>query len=125
MTSEHEQTSQAARDTVIIVGGKGGLESRYRELADDFGYDLKHYEQRFPAKTPPSLKRIAMVIVMVTMVSHPLMARARSLVADGADIVYLKSASVSAVKGTLEAHKARELRASELTVHAVHRSRGK
>ena len=89
------------RDTVIILGGKGGLEARYREVAEQYGYELRHYEQRLPAKTRPATSRVAMVIVMVSMISHPLMARARGLADEGTSVVYLRSASLSAVRDAL------------------------
>jgi len=89
------------RDTVIILGGKGGLEARYREIAQAYGYDLKHYEQRLPPKTHPASQRIAFVLVMVSMISHPLMAHARGLGDDGANLVYLRSPSLSAVRDAL------------------------
>lgn len=85
-------------DTIVIIGGKGGLEARYREAVEGSGYNLRYYEERVPNKLAPGSARIALVIVMVTMVSHPLMARARSLAGDASRIVYLKSPSISAVR---------------------------
>jgi hypothetical protein len=104
MRLQHSQTvaSVGQRDTVIILGGKGGLEARYREITQAYGYELKHYEQRLPAKARPASQRIALVLVMVSMVSHPLMARARGLHDDGASVVYLRSPSLSAVRDAMD-----------------------
>jgi hypothetical protein len=89
------------RDTVVIIGGKGGLEARYREAVERSGYNFRYYEERVPTKLAPATARIALVIVMVTMVSHPLMTRARELAGNHARIVYLKSPSISAVRQTV------------------------
>jgi hypothetical protein len=86
------------RDTVVVIGGKGGLEARYRQAVERSGYNFRYYEERVPSKLAPGTARIALVIVMVTMVSHPLMARARELAGDPTRIVYLKRPSVSAVR---------------------------
>ena len=67
------------RDTVVIIGGKGGLEARYREAVEGSGYDFRYYEARVPNKLSPESGKLALVIVIVTMVSHSLMARAREL----------------------------------------------
>lgn len=89
------------RDTVVIIGGKGGLEARYREAVESSGYALRFYEARVPNKLPPAASKLALVIVIVTMVSHPLVARARELAGDHTRIVYLKSPSCSAVRQTV------------------------
>jgi len=93
------------RDTVVIIGGKGGLEARYRDAVEQSGYNFRYYEERVPSKLAPGAARIALVIVMVTMVSHPLMTRARELAGDHARIVYLKSPSISAVRQTVESSR--------------------
>ena len=90
------------RDTVVIIGGSGGLEARYREVVERNGYNFRYYEARMPNKLAPASTRITLVIVVVTMVSHPLMARARELAGDSARIVYLKSPSISAVRHAIE-----------------------
>lgn len=89
------------RDTVVIIGGKGGLEARYREAVERSGYNFRYYEDRVPSKLASGAAKIALVIVMVTMVSHPLMSRARELAGDHTRIVYLKSPSLSAVRQTV------------------------
>jgi hypothetical protein len=100
MTTHTSQDS--GRDAVVILGGKGGLEARYREAIESHGYDFWYFEKRVPSRHVPSLGKIAMVIVMVTMISHPLMVQARALAASGARIVYLKSPSISAVRQTVQ-----------------------
>jgi hypothetical protein len=89
------------RDAVVIFGGKGGLEARYREAIESSGYDFWYFETRVPQRHVPALGKIAMVIVMVSMISHPLMVQARALASQGARIVYLKSPSISAVRQTV------------------------
>ena len=96
--------SRAQRETIIILGGKGGLQARYRQAVEDCGYELRHYETRVPPKHGPAQFKVAMVIVMVTMISHPLMAQARALAGSSAAIVYLKSPSLSAVRDTISRH---------------------
>lgn len=92
----------SARDTVIIVGGRGGLIARYRDAVEQFGYHCRCYEDRMTSKCPPPAKKVALVIVIVTMVSHSLLAQARAI-ADGHErIVYLKSPSVSSIRQTVE-----------------------
>lgn len=91
------------RDTVVIIGGKGGLEARYREAVEASGYHLRYYEGRVPNKLQASAAKIALVIVIVTMVSHPLMSQARELAGGHTPIVYLKSPSSSAVRQAVAA----------------------
>ena len=94
-------TTDHGREAVVILGGKGGLEARYRETVEGYGYDLWYFETRVPQRHVPTLSKIAMVIVMVTMISHPLLVQARALAASGARIVYLRSPSISAVRQTV------------------------
>src|SRR4051794_38650154 len=97
----HDSSHFHGRDTVVIIGGKGGLDARYREAVEASGYTLRYYEARVPHRLVPTASRIALVIVIVTMVSHPLMTRARELAGDHTRIVYLKSPSSSAVRQTI------------------------
>ncbi|HET9955131.1 MAG TPA: DUF2325 domain-containing protein [Polyangiaceae bacterium] len=92
------------RNTVVIVGGKGGLEARYRETVEQNGFDCRYYEDRVPGKLGARNSTVALVIVIVSMVSHPLMARARELAGSAAPIVYLNSPSISAVRQTVTKH---------------------
>jgi hypothetical protein len=105
--SSQQDSTRGPRDTIVILGGKGGFEARYREVAKRYGYELNYYEQRVPTKTRPSKNRIAMVIVMVSMISHPLMAHARGLADEGTEVVYLRSPSLSAVRDTLDRTRTR------------------
>jgi len=97
ITDPHE------RDTVIIVGGRGGLQARYRDVVERIGYQCRCYEDRVSNKQGPSAGKIALVIVLVTMVSHPLLMQARAMAGEHQRIVYLKSPSVSSVRHTVEA----------------------
>lgn len=98
-----QTTAPHARDTVVIVGGKGSLFARYRQTVEQRGYQFRGYENRVPATSGPSPRRIAVVIVMVNMVSHPLLTRARALAGADAPIVYLRTPSLSSVRQTVEA----------------------
>lgn len=68
------------------------------------GANFRYFEDRVPKKLPPGTSRIALVIVMVTMVSHPLMSRGRELAGDQGRVVYLKSPSLSALRQTVTSH---------------------
>ncbi|MBX3258799.1 MAG: DUF2325 domain-containing protein [Labilithrix sp.] len=83
---------------VIVVGGSGGMSERYREVVEARGLELRHFENRVPNGTRRILGKVAAVIVMVGMVSHSLRDQAKSIVPDDAPVVYLKSASVSALR---------------------------
>lgn len=81
----------------------GGLEARYRAAVEDAGYTLRYFEARVPASSAASPDRVAAVIVVVTMVSHPLMTHARKLAGEQTPIIYLKKHSVSALRQALQA----------------------
>lgn len=91
------------RASVIVVGGSGGLTDRYRDVVEERGLELRHFEKRVPSGTRRILGRVAAVVVMVGMVSHALRDQAKALVDDDAPVVYLRSASASALKGALDA----------------------
>jgi len=84
--------------SVIVVGGSGGMSERYRAIVEERGLELRHYENRVPNGTRRLLGKVAAVIVMVGMVSHSLRDQAKALVPPDAPVVYLKSASVSALR---------------------------
>lgn len=94
---------RAGEQTVLVIGGNGGLSSRYREVVEERGYSLKHFEKRVPPGARHSVGKIALVVVMVTMVSHALREQAQDIADSGARIVYLKSPSVSALRAAVEA----------------------
>ena len=107
MKTDHERRAGEAKGdraphTVLVIGGSGGLSSRYRDIVEQRGFALRHYENRVPAGARRSVGKIALVIIMVTMVSHALREQAQGLAAEGARIVYLHSASVSALRAAME-----------------------
>lgn len=89
--------SVADGSTVVVVGGNGGLSSRYREIVEEQGMTLRHYEKRIPAGARRS-GNAALIIVIITMVSHALCQQARELADTNTQIVYLKSPSLSALR---------------------------
>jgi hypothetical protein len=91
------------RQTVIIVGGSGGLSDRYRAIAEAQGLDLRHFERHLPARLQSAIRNIALVVVMTGMVSHPLREQAQRLaLREGAPIVYLRTASLTALRRILQ-----------------------
>jgi hypothetical protein len=91
-------TGGTGRGAVVVVGGSGGMSERYRAIVEERGLELRHFENRVPNGTRRILGRVAAVIVMVGMVSHSLRDQVKGLVADDAPVVYLRSASVSALR---------------------------
>lgn len=87
---------------VVVVGGHGGMSSRYRDVAKKFGMSVRHYEQRLPPGLRHSIGKIGLVVVMVGMVSHALRDQIKDLVGDEAPVVYLRTASVSALRAAIE-----------------------
>lgn len=84
--------------TVLLLGGKGGLLRHYRDAVEKQGYKLRYFEKRLPSNQRRTLGKVAMVVVMVNMMSHALLNQAREAADDGASVVYLKTASVSALR---------------------------
>lgn len=87
-----------AKRAVIVVGGSGGMSGRYREIARERGLELRHFEHRVPNGTRRILGHVAAVFIMVGMVSHALRDQVQALIPDGAPVVYLRSASISALR---------------------------
>ena len=56
----------------MVVGGSGGMSSRYREVVERHGVELRHFENRVPASARRDAGKIALVVIMVGMVSHAL-----------------------------------------------------
>lgn len=100
MATKHEKHESS--DTVVVVGGHGGMSSRYREVAQRFGWSLKHFEQKIPPGLRHGAGKIALVVVMVGMVSHALRDQIKEIVSDNTKVVYLRSASVSALRAAVE-----------------------
>jgi hypothetical protein len=83
---------------LLLVGGVGRLVREYRAAAEAEGYALEYAERKLPA-TPP---RVARVIVVAAVCSHPLREAAQRVAADqGAPIAYLRTPSVSALRRAL------------------------
>lgn len=97
----NEPTRADGKGTVIVVGGSGGMSERYREIVEERGLELRHFENRVPNGTRRILGKVAAVIVMVGMVSHSLRDQAKSIVPEDAPVVYLKSASTSALRNAV------------------------
>jgi hypothetical protein len=89
------------RGAVIVVGGSGGMSERYRAIVAERGLELRHFESRVPNGTRRFVGRVAAVFIMVGMVSHALRDQVRALVPDGAPVVYLRSASISALRSAV------------------------
>jgi hypothetical protein len=96
-----EKSDRAGR-TVMVIGGSGGLSSRYREVVERHGVSMRHFEKRVPASARRDAGKIALVVIMVTMVSHALREQAQSLAQDEAPVVYLRSPSVSALRALVD-----------------------
>ncbi len=90
-----------SKGAVVVVGGSGGMSDRYREVVEERGLELRHFENRVPNGTRRVLGKVAAVIIMVGMVSHSLRDQVKGLVDDDAKVVYLRSASVSALRNAV------------------------
>lgn len=86
---------------MVVVGGSGGLSDRYREIVEERGLELRHFENRLPSGARHGLGHVAAVIIMVGMVSHALRDQVKGLVPVGAPVVYLRSASASALRAAV------------------------
>jgi uncharacterized protein YgbK (DUF1537 family) len=97
-----------AKQTVLVVGGNGGLTDRYREVAAEHGWDLVHYEKKVPQGARHGIAQVALVVVVVGMVSHTLRDQVKNLSTANAPIVYVRTASASALRAAV-AQRAAEL----------------
>ncbi len=99
----HLVKNKERRDqTVLVIGGSGGLTSRYRDVVEERGWSLRHYETRMPPGARRNAGKVALVVVMVGMVSHSLREKAQDIAKGEAPIVYLRSASASALRAAVE-----------------------
>jgi hypothetical protein len=98
---EDNATDRETRGAVIVVGGSGGMSERYRAIVAERGLELRHFETRVPNGVRRLPVRVAAVVIMVGMVSHALRDRVQALVSSGAPVVYLRSASISALRGAV------------------------
>jgi hypothetical protein len=78
------------------------MSERYREVAAERGLLLRHFENRVPPGMRRTIGKVAAVIVIAGMVSHSLRDQAKGLVPEGAPIVYLRTASVSALRAAVD-----------------------
>jgi len=99
--SNEGQERGRSKETVLVIGGSGGLSDRYRDIVEEHGLSMRHYENRVPAGARRDIGRVALIVIMVGMVSHALRDQVRSLETSGARVVYLRSASVSALRGAV------------------------
>jgi hypothetical protein len=97
--------NERADQTVLVIGGSGGMSNRYRDVVEKRGWSLRHYENKLPAGTRRSSGKIALVVIMVSMVSHSLLQQVQSMGLEGAQIVYLRSASISALRAVVEQYR--------------------
>ncbi|MBK7830105.1 DUF2325 domain-containing protein [Nannocystis sp.] len=102
MSNGTENAKDDGEHTVVVVGGHGGMSSRYRDVAKKLGWSVKHYEQRIPPGLRHSIGKIGLVVVMVGMVSHALRDQVKELVADESRVKYVRTASVSALRAAIE-----------------------
>jgi hypothetical protein len=93
----------SSKGSVVVVGGSGGMSERYREIVEARGMELRHFENRVPNGTRRILGKVAAVIVIVGMVSHSLRDQVKDLVSEDAPVVYLRTASVSALRTAVAA----------------------
>lgn len=100
---EGKATDDGTKGAVIVVGGSGGMSDRYRAIVAERGLELLHFENRVPNGTRRIVGRVAAVFIMVGMVSHALRDQVQALVPDGAPVVYLRSASISALRSAVAA----------------------
>ena len=91
-----------ADQTVLVIGGSGGMSNRYRDVVEKSGFSLRHYENKVPSGARKATGKIALVVVMVSMVSHSLLQQVHRMGVDDAQIVYLRSASISALRAAVE-----------------------
>ena len=96
-----------SKHTIVLVGGKGGLFEHYRDIVEAAGLELRYFERHLPARLSSAVRDVALVVVMVGMVSHPLREQAQRLASrEHAPIVYLRTASVSAMRKALPSQPA-------------------
>lgn len=85
--------------TIVVLGGNGGMVDRYRDVVEGMGWSLRHYERKVPSSVRHTASKIALVVVVVGMISHPLREQAVQIAkADKARIVYLRTPSVTALR---------------------------
>jgi hypothetical protein len=101
-TAHPTDRNDRAEQTVLLIGGSGGMSNRYRDIVEQHGWSLRHYENRIPPGARRGVGKVALVVIMVTMVSHALRNQAQSLAHGDAPIIYLRSPSVSALRAAVD-----------------------
>jgi Uncharacterized protein conserved in bacteria (DUF2325) len=96
------EKTERADQTVLVIGGSGGMSNRYRDVIEKRGWSLRHYENRLPPGVRHGSGKIALVVIMVSMVSHSLLQQVQSLALNDAPVIYLRSASISALRTAVE-----------------------
>lgn len=86
---------------ILLVGGIGRMETQYRALVESRGFELIYRERKITGGTPAAT--LAAILVVTTVVSHPLRDHAARLAgACRVPIVYLRAPSLSAVRKALD-----------------------
>jgi hypothetical protein len=101
MSTNTRDSKRRAEGTVLVIGGSGGMSSLYRNVVEKQGLVLRHYENRLPSDARRSVGKVALIVIMIGMVSHALLQQVRSMPMDGAPVVYLRTASVSALRAAV------------------------
>src|SRR5262245_62126606 len=96
------QSTHNPKGAIVVVGGSGGMSDRYRKIVEARGHELRHFENRVPNGMRNMIGKVAAVIIMVGMVSHALRDQVKVLVPADAPVVYLRTASVSALRNAVE-----------------------
>ncbi len=104
MKAERRSQGSDGRREERTAGHRGQrrMSSRYRDVVEEHGWSLRHYENRVPPGARARRGEDPLIVIMVTMVSHALRDQMQRLAADGAQVVYLRSASVSALRAAIE-----------------------
>jgi hypothetical protein len=88
--------------TILVVGGIGRMEPRYREALAAKGYDLLYYEKRLNAGNTLAAA-LAAVLVITTVISHPLKDQAQKLAqSNDIPLLYVREPSVSSIRRAID-----------------------
>lgn len=99
--SDEEAPTKPEALTVLVLGGIGRLETQYRRIVEDCGFSFQYREKGCSWATAP--KNLAYIVVPTSVVSHPQREAAERLAKQtGAKMIYLRSASLSALEVALK-----------------------
>lgn len=88
------------RPTLVLLGGTRGLSAAYRQVAEESGYVLRHYER----STPDPTTTADLVILVVGVAGHAQRPQAQRLAArSGQRLLEMRQPSVSALRRVLAA----------------------